>query len=217
MAGLVGLDIANGIANFISGFTDLAKSYNSIGVEYASGHGDYAEWLERTDPYEMISAGDIVGVKGGKVTKDLKDAEQILAVSHNPIVLGNAPSKDREPLGNKIAFTGQVPVKVVGPVNMGDYIIAQENMLGYGKAVSPADLKTEDLRLAVGRSWETNLNEGPKMVNTLIGVDNGDYIKIMKESQDKIEVLEDRMKSMEEKLNDILSETDKKNKRKRKN
>jgi hypothetical protein len=69
----------------------------------------------------------------------------------------------------------------------------------------------------VGRSWETNLNEGPKMVNTLIGVDNGDYIKIMKESQDKIEVLEDRMKSMEEKLNDILSETDKKNKRKRKN
>ncbi len=205
MAGMVGIDLVNGVANAIAGFTNMAKSYNSIGVEYASGHGDYAEWLERTNPFEMISAGDIVGVKGGKVSKNLQGAEQILAVSHNPIVLGNAQSKEREPFGNKIAFTGQVPVKVVGPVNMGDYIIAKGEIQGYGIAIKPAALTTDDLKLAVGRSWETNLNEGPKMVNTLIGVDNGDYIKIMKESQDKIEAMEIRMKTMEEKMNYIFS------------
>ena len=43
------------------------------------------------------------------------------------------------------------------------------------------------------------------MVNTLIGVDNGDYIKIMKDSQDKIESLEMRMRTIEEKMNKIVS------------
>ena len=205
MAGMVGIDLVNGIANAIAGFTNLAKSYNHLGVEYASGHGDYAEWLERVDPKEIISAGDIVGVKGGKVSKNIKGAEQILAVSHNPIVLGNAPTKEKEPYGNKIAFTGQVPVKVLGPVSMGDYIIAKGDIEGYGIAVNPVNITTDDLKLAVGRSWETNLNDGPKMVNTLIGVDNGDYIKIMKDSQDKINDVEMRMKTMEKKLDNILS------------
>jgi enhancing lycopene biosynthesis protein 2 len=215
MAGMVGIDLVNGIANAVAGFTNIAKSYNQIGVEYASGHGDYAEWLERSNPEETISAGDIVGVKGGKVSKNLQGAEQILAVSHNPIVLGNAPTKEREIYGNKIAFTGQVPVKVVGPVNMGDYIIAKGEILGYGIAVRPADLTTDDLKLAVGRSWETNLKDGPKMVNTLIGVDNGDYIKIMKEGQDKITTLEMRMKAMEEKLDNVLTGKTKRSKTKK--
>jgi hypothetical protein len=205
MAGMVGIDVVNGVANAIAGFTNMAKSYNSIGVEYASGHGDYAEWLERSNPTEFISAGDIVGVKGGKVSKNIEGAEQILVVSENPIVLGNAPIKEREPYGNKIAFTGQVPVKVIGPVNMGDYIIANRDIPGYGIAVKPAAFTTNDLNLTVGRSWETNLNEGPKMVNTLIGIDNGEYIKILQDSQEKIKEIELRMKLMEEKMSEILS------------
>ena len=205
MAGIVGIDVPQGVAAAVAGFTDIAKSYNSIGVEYASGHADYAEWLERANPGEIINAGDIVGVKGGKVSKNLDGAEQILAVSHNPIVLGNMPTKEKEPYGNKIAFTGQVPVKVVGPVNVGDYIIAKGDVTGYGVAVNPAHITTDDLKFTVGRSWETNLNDGPKMVNTLIGIDNGDYIKIMKDSQEKISAMELRLKTMEEKMDKILS------------
>jgi hypothetical protein len=216
MAGMVGIDMLNGIANAVAGFTNLSKAYNSIGVEYASGHADYAEWLERINPAETISAGDIVGVKGGKVSKNLEGAEQILAVSHNPIVLGNSQTKEKEPFGNKIAFTGQVPVKVMGAVTVGDYIVAKGDIAGYGVAINPANITTDDLRLTVGRSWETNLNEGPKMVNTLIGIDNGDYIKIMKDSQDKISVMEQRIKKMEEQMEQLLSDKKtKKNKRNR--
>lgn len=210
MAGLVGIDLLNGLANAVAGFTNMAYLYNTIGVEYASGHADYAEWLERSDPNEIISAGDIVGVKGGKITRDLANAEQILPVSHNPIVLGNAPKKDREAFGNKIAFTGQVPVKVIGAVNMGDYIVARSKMKGYGIAINPGNLTTDDMRLTVGRSWETNLNEGPKMVNTLIGIDNGDYIRIMKDGQEKIASLELRMQALEEKMNNIRAVKQKK-------
>jgi hypothetical protein len=206
MAGMLGIDVIQGIGSLTAGSATMAKSYNKLGVEYSSGAADYAEWLERINPAEVINPGDIVGVKGGKVSKNLEGAEQILAVSHNPIVLGNAQSKEKEPYGNKIAFTGQVPVKVVGPVTMGDYIIAKGAVQGYGIAVKPADLTTDDLKLAVGRSWETNLNEGPKMVNTLIGIDNGDYIRIMKDSQDKIITLEMRMKAMEEKMDKILAD-----------
>lgn len=205
MAGLVGIDLLNGIANAVAGFTDLADSYNKIGVEYASGHADYAEWLERIDPKEMISPGDIVGVKGGKVSKNLDGAEQILAVSHNPIILGNAQSKEREPFGNKIAFTGQVPVKVMGPVNMGDYIIAKGGIAGYGIPVNPADITIEDLKFAVGRSWESNTKEGPKMVNTLIGIDNGEYIKIIKDNKSKIEELENRINLIESIMGKFIS------------
>ena len=75
-------------------------------VEYASGNGDYAEWLERFAPMENISAGDIVAVKAGKITKDLEGAEQIMAVSHKPIVLGNTPPK-----GKRVLIEGNIQTR----------------------------------------------------------------------------------------------------------
>ncbi|MDF1550675.1 MAG: hypothetical protein P1P88_22830, partial [Bacteroidales bacterium] len=133
-----------------------AKSYLAIGVQYSSGNGDYAEWLERIDRNEKIGAGDIVGVIGGKITKDLTNAEQVMAVSHHPIVLGNTPKAGEEYLGNNVAFMGQIPVKIMGPVNSGDYIVGKGEIPGYGFAISPNDIKPDDLKYLVGRSWETN-------------------------------------------------------------
>jgi hypothetical protein len=201
MAGMVGIDIVNGIANAVAGFTNIAKSYNRLGVEYASGHGDYAEWLPRINNSELISSGDIVGIKGGKITKDLKGAEQVMAVSYKPIMLGNAPTAEEEYSGNKIAFLGQVPVKVIGAVNMGDFIVGKSKMPGYGVAVNPAKITAEDLKLSVGRAWENSTNEGPKLINTLIGIQNGDYLNILKRSQDKLETLEVRLAALEAKMN----------------
>jgi len=114
----------------------LVKSYNSIGVEYISGHGDYAEWLERSNWYEPLGEGDIIGVKAGKISRDLQGAEQIMVVSKKPIVLGNMPSRDKEILGNNVAFMGQVPVKIMGPVKAGDYIVAKGAFSGMGVAVN---------------------------------------------------------------------------------
>ncbi len=204
MASLIGIDIVGGIAGGIKEFTNLAKAYNGIGVEYSSGHGDYAEWLERLDNKEPIDAGDIVAVKGGKITRNLEGAEQIMAISSKPIMLGNVPAEGKEKAGNKVAFLGQIPVKVQGPVQSGDFIVAKSNMPGYGVAVRPSAMTADDFKLVVGRSWVNNPNAGPKMVNTLVGVQNMTFLEVLKKEQAKSETLDARVKSLEEKMEAIV-------------
>lgn len=176
-------------------------SYAKIGVEYSSGNGDYAEWLERSDLNEFISAGDIVSVKGGKISKDLKNAEQVMVASHAPIMLGNMPAEGKTDLGNSIVFIGQAPVKIMGSVVSGDYIIGQINTPGYGIAKHPKDMTIEDFKLAVGRSWDTDETDGIKMANTVIGVHNSSFLNLIKELKDKADNNEARLKAIEAKLN----------------
>lgn len=179
---------------------NAVQSYNSIGVEYSSGFGDYAEWLERANPEESISSGDIVGVRGGKISKDLTGAEQVMAASFKPIVLGNTPPAEREHLGNKVAFMGQIPVKVIGPVKTGDFIVGTNDVPGYGIAIAAEDMTPEDFACAVGRSWEDHPGDGPKMVNTVIGVHNGDYMHILKDFQQRLNETDARLSAIERKL-----------------
>jgi hypothetical protein len=196
-----GIDIAKGLLNIASELNTLAHVYNKLGVEYVSGNGDYAEWMERTSFDELITPGDIVGVKGGKITKDLKGAEQIMAVSTQPIVSANMPNVEKVGSGNSIAFVGQIPVKIIGRVTTGDFIVAKGNIPGYGVAVKPSEMTTEDFRLIVGRAWETINVDGPKMVNTLVGVQNNDFLKIIEKYQQKVTDVEDRLDAIEKKLN----------------
>lgn len=198
-----GIDIARGLISLAKEFKKMNDNYNKLGVEYISGNGDYAEWMERENGDEAISAGDIVGVKGGKITKDLKGAEQIMAVSTAPIINANMPNEAKVDLGNSIAFMGQIPVKIMGPVVTGDFIVAKGNIPGYGVAIKSEDMTTEDFRLVVGRAWETKESEGPKMVNTLVGVQNNDFLKIIEKYQQKLEAAEERVSSTEERLNAI--------------
>ncbi len=196
VANTVSLDPLDIALSAIKEFTTVADSYNEIGVEYASGHGDYAEWLERKNPAEVISRGDIVAVKGGKITKDLSGAEQVMAVSAFPIVLGNAPDKAEAHLGNNVAFMGQIPVKVMGPVQSGDYIIADTKVPGYGVAKAQDKLTNEDMPFVVGRSWESKSGDGPKLVNTVVGVHNGDYFRILKNYEQKLAESEARIQQV---------------------
>ena len=198
-----GIDIARGLISLAKEFKKMNDNYNKLGVEYISGNGDYAEWMQRENLYEAISAGDIVAVKGGKITKDLRGAEQIMAVSTAPIVNANMPNENRVALGNSIAFMGQIPVKIMGSVATGDFIVAKGNIAGYGVAIKSSDMTTEDFRLVVGRAWETMEAEGPKMVNTLVGVQNNDFLKIIEKYQQKLATAEARVSSTEERLNAI--------------
>jgi hypothetical protein len=200
-ANFIGIDIVKDFLSIISETSQMVNDYNSIGVEYSSGNGDYAEWLERANPKEEITYGDIVAVRGGKITKDLKDAEQVMAVSKKPIVLGNMPEAAKVAAGNNIAFMGQIPVKVMGPVQSGDYIVANSEVPGYGVAIHPKEMKVEDFKLAVGRSWDTNPKEGPKMVNTVVGVHNHDFLNIIGNLQQKADKTEERLKAIENILN----------------
>jgi hypothetical protein len=199
-AEFIGIDIVDDFMSIAAGISQMVKDYNQIGIEYSSGNGDYAEWLEREDPKETISFGDIVGVKGGRITRNLEGAEQIMAVSKKPIVLGNLPDKDRVANGNNIAFMGQIPVKVIGAVKAGDYIVARGEVPGYGVAIHPKDMTVADYKLAVGRSWDTNEKGGPKMVNTVVGVHNHDFLNIISNLQQKAENNDQRLKMIEQML-----------------
>jgi hypothetical protein len=199
-AEFIGIDIVDDFMSIAAGISQMVKDYNQIGVEYSSGNGDYAEWLEREDPKETISFGDIVAVKGGKITRNLEGAEQIMAVSKRPIVLGNLPDKNKITNGNNIAFMGQIPVKVIGAVKAGDYIVARGEVPGYGIAIHPNDMTVADYKLAVGRSWDTNEKAGPKMVNTVVGVHNHDFLSIISNLQQKAENNDQRLKMIEQML-----------------
>lgn len=192
------------LINAVAQISTVIESYNSIGVQYNSGFGDYAEWLERADHAEHISAGDIVGVIGGRISRDLSNAEQVMAVSTNPIVLGNTPPADKTHQGNDVAFMGQIPVKVMGPVQTGDFIVGKGGIPGYGIAIHPEDMTVDDFAHAVGRAWEKAAGEGPKMVNTVIGVHNGTFINILKKYETRMEATDARLSSIEEQLNALM-------------
>ncbi len=204
IASFVGVDPLQAIIGANAAASNFLYEYNILGVSYASGNGDYAEWLEREDHLEYLTAGDIVAVKGAKITKDLKDLEQVMVVSHKPIVLGNIPEEGKSHLGNNVAFMGQVPVKVIGPVSSGDYIVAHGEISGYGKAIHPKEMVAENFRLAVGRSWDTNLNDGPKLINTVIGVHNGDWVNVFKRFESNQKKFEDKLNEFEKTVNELV-------------
>ena len=204
ISSFVGVDPLQAIIGANAAASNFLYEYNILGVSYASGHGDYAEWLERENHSEYLTAGDIIAVKGGKITKELKGLEQIMVVSHKPIVLGNIPEEGKSHLGNNVAFMGQVPVKVIGPVSSGDYIVAHREISGYGKAINPKEMIAENYRFAVGRSWDSNPNDGPKLVNTVIGVHNGDWVNILKKFESKQKKFEDKLNEFENIVNDLI-------------
>ena len=127
-----------------------------------------------------------------------------MVVSHKPIVLGNIPEEGKSHLGNNVAFMGQVPVKVIGPVSSGDYIVAHGEISGYGKAINPKEMVAENFRFAVGRSWDTNLNDGPKLINTVIGVHNGDWVNVFKRFESNQRKFEDKLNEFDKTVNELV-------------
>jgi hypothetical protein len=77
--------------------------------------------------------GDIVGAPAE--TAGDTGAERMMVVSSHPIVLGNMPEPGKERLYEKVAFLGQVNVKVIGVVEAGDYIVATGRHDGCAMAV----------------------------------------------------------------------------------
>ena len=123
------------------------------GVTYASGAGDYAEYLLKSDINEEILAGDIVGMKGGTVSLNTSEVERSMVVSTRPIVLGNMPKPGMEEYYEKIAFIGQVPVNVFGKVEIGDYIVPSGNNDGIGMAIPPEEITLQNIKDIVGVAW----------------------------------------------------------------
>jgi hypothetical protein len=179
---------------------------NSIGVTYQSGSGDYAEYLMKQSPSEKINASDIVGVKGGKISKNIEGAEKLMVVSFKPIVLGNTPNDAALPNYEKVAFMGQVPVKVFGKVNLGDYIIPNGVNNGVGVAVAPDKIKHSDVKNIVGIAW--SVAENPlaiSTVNVAIGLNVNDNQKLVENQQAEINDLKSEIALINAKLDKIIN------------
>lgn len=174
------------------------------GVSYASGAGDYAEYLERLNTDETMNYGDIVGLKGGKISKNTSSAQRMMVISFKPAVLGALPQPSQEQFYEKVAFMGQVPVKVIGRVNIGDYIVPSGNNDGLGKALSPENMTSKNIKNIVGVAWEASDNQfGFNFINTAVGINTNDNNVIVEKLQDEIS---EQQKEIET-LKDILAKT----------
>jgi len=176
-------------------------AFENLGVTYESGSADYAEWLERLNPEERLTPGDIVGVYAGKVTKNTTNAQQFLAISTKPAILGNLPADGQVEKFNKVAFMGQIPVKVRGVVMPGDYILPSDLNDGTGIGISPDEIAADQYRKIVGVSWSSSyLQDGVSMVNMAIGLNSNDVATLAAKQEKKIKALEEKFNSLEERL-----------------
>lgn len=184
---------------------ELLRNYKSdrrarLGVTYASSAADYAEWLPKLNKAEEFRAGDIVGLKGGFISKSTIGADKIMVISTNPLVLGNAPANGMEQDFKKVAFMGQVPVKVLGKVDLGDYIIASGANDGTGKAKKPTELTTADYPAIVGIAWSAS-SEYMSYVNVAVGINNGDISKLLEKQESKVTSLTNEVNDLKIQMN----------------
>ena len=161
-------------------------AYNelNLGVAFESGGADYAEFLEKYDAKELMTLGDVVGVKGGLVSKTFLDAERFMVVSENPMISGAMPDPGEEHLYERIAFMGQVPVKVMGQVQRGDYILPSGNGDGMAIGVAPNAMKTGDYARIIGVAWSDY--EGDDLfsyINTAVGLNTNDLVDVVEQMQ----------------------------------
>lgn len=176
---------------------------NHLGVTYESGGADYAEWLPKADTTAEFLAGEIIGVKGGRISLETADADQLLVISLHPVAVGNMPLKNREHLYEKAAFKGQTPTRVTGEAAVGDYIVPSGENDGLGRAIHPEDMTLTDYRQVVGIAWTAAKSKGVNLVNVAIGLHPNSLHGEISRQQDDLD-------EMETQLNDVidyLSET----------
>lgn len=180
----LGVEAASLATEWITWENDLREN---IGVTYESGAGDYAEWLERKKGERDMRFGEIVGVKGGQISLTTTDVDHFMVISTRPIVLGNAPQLNKQENFEKVAFMGQVPVKVVGAVAIGDYIIPSGNNDGLGIAIHPNEMKLGDYSRIVGVAWEAAKDAPLNYVNVAIGINTNDLTRKVDELNQKVD------------------------------
>jgi hypothetical protein len=179
----------------------------SGGINFVSGSGDYAEYLPIINIKESFEKGDIVGVFGGKISKETTHADFVSAISTNPIVLGNDPGEEKVHLYEKVGFVGIVPVKVKGQVSAGNYIIASKSNDGTGIAISLEEMRPAQYSQIVGIAWESSEKEGVKLIKTAIGISS--WTAPLQQQQQQITSLAEQNKSQQKLIEDLQKRIEK--------
>lgn len=162
--------------NYISFHDGAGNSLGAIegnaagSVVYAGAGNDYAEYLLRIDPAEEILPGDLVGVFGGRVSRQTNGADLVLAASTGAIVAGNDPGEENRDAYTLVAFMGQAELRVRGPVLIGDLIVPSGLGDGVGIAIGKDQLDAELAGQVVGQAWESSAEPRVKPVRSLVGL-----------------------------------------------
>ncbi|MCB0641919.1 MAG: hypothetical protein KDC44_09780, partial [Phaeodactylibacter sp.] len=188
--------IAEGIAVATEWIEWITNSENNVGVSYQSGSGDYAEWLEKANLAEVFRAGDIVAVSNGKISKQTAKGDHYMVVSLSPIVLGNMPPEAEKANYEMVAFMGQVPVRVLGPVNAGDYILPSGNNDGIGRAVAREQMQIDEYQKIVGVAWTGSQSAGVNLINLAIGLNVNDLAIQLKKQEEELKALHSQVEDI---------------------
>jgi len=113
-----------------------------------------------------------------------------MVISRKPIVLGNVPTKGKLSDYEKVAFMGQVPVRVIGKVNLGDYILPDGTNGGFGKAVSPENMRPEDFKNVVGVAWSASNGAPSTEINVAVGLNANAVSSLVEKQNARIKELE---------------------------
>lgn len=181
-------DVVWGATDAVLGLIQLGVyiGWNEVGtgVAFESGGADYAEYLPKADTAENMLYAEVVGVKGGKISKKYTEAEKFMIVSSAPAVIGGAPDAENAHQFTKIAFMGQVPVKVLGETSKGDYILPSGNGDGMAMSVHPDDMLALDYSRVIGISWADSEPDKPfSLINTAVGINSNDLARIVDQMQ----------------------------------
>jgi len=98
-----------------------------------------------------------------------------------------------------VAFTGQVPARVRGKVQAGDYIVPSGLNDGTGVAIAPGQLISAHYSKIVGRAWQSSGAEGVKMIGTSVGLQASAQAmqELALKKDKKIEELSPRLEALE--------------------
>ena len=198
---LVGLDPVKLLGNALA--WGLTTAVLNDGVVYGSKGADYAEYLPKQYSSEVFLKGEVVGVYNGMISKNTSNADQILAITSQPMVLGNMQEGSMEDY-EKVAFLGQVPVYVKGKVMEGDFLIPSGKNDGFAVALPAGEMTADKLSMVLGKAWSANDGEGVSMVNASIGLRPNEIAEVLKK-QAAVELDLQRQVIRQRENSDVLS------------
>jgi hypothetical protein len=111
-----------------------------------------------------------VGVRAGLISYDTEHSDHNLVISTKPMMLGNEIKGNMSDY-EKVAFMGQVPIRVQGVVNQGDYILPTGEHNGYARAVARDEIGFDEIPNIVGIAWEGGADKYFNTVNCSVGLD----------------------------------------------
>ncbi|MEM6286102.1 MAG: hypothetical protein AAF845_02985 [Bacteroidota bacterium] len=135
---------------------------------FVGGGADFAEFFPLATSgtgSASVQPGDLVGLRGGRVSLDTEAAEQVMIASSDPAFVGNP---DAEAGGALMALVGQAEVCITGAASVGDLLVASGLDDGTARAVTPEAYRPEVDGPVAGRVLA--LPEAGRAI-ALVGVD----------------------------------------------